>query len=96
MADVFTTGMQGPEAVKKLNELWSIAADSAAGVVNISTDAGNALVLGTDLGLYVPALDDTVFFKVENKFYEIAEDETAKQTARANLGLATIDGGTFN
>lgn len=34
-------------------------------------------------------------FLVTNRFYEIAEDENAKATARANLGLATIDGGTF-
>jgi len=36
------------------------------------------------------------FFQVVNRFYEIAEDETAKTLARSNLGLTTIDGGTFN
>lgn len=36
-----------------------------------------------------------LFFQVANRFYEIAADETAKQTARTNLGLSTIDGGTF-
>ena len=40
--------------------------------------------------------DLSLFFQVSNRFYEIAEDEAAKQAARANLGLATIDGGTFN
>lgn len=35
------------------------------------------------------------FFQVANRFHEIAADETAKQTARSNLGLAVIDGGTF-
>ena len=40
--------------------------------------------------------DPRLFFQVSNRFYEIAEDEVAKQAARANLGLATIDGGTFN
>ena len=40
--------------------------------------------------------DPSLFFQVSNRFYEIAEDEVAKQAARANLGLATIDGGTFN
>lgn len=35
------------------------------------------------------------FFEVASRFYEIASDETAKQTARTNLGLAVIDGGTF-
>ena len=40
--------------------------------------------------------DPSLFFQVSNRFYEIAEDEAAKQAARANLGLATIDGGTFN
>ena len=40
--------------------------------------------------------DLSLFFHVSNRFYEIAEDEAAKQAARANLGLATIDGGTFN
>lgn len=34
-------------------------------------------------------------FQVTNRFNEISEDETAKAVARANLGLATIDGGTF-
>lgn len=34
-------------------------------------------------------------FAIYNKFSEISEDEVAKQAARANLGLATIDGGTF-
>lgn len=36
-----------------------------------------------------------LFFQVANRFYEIAGNESAKQTARTNLGLATIDGGTF-
>ena len=40
--------------------------------------------------------DPSLFFQVSNRFYEIAEDEVAKQAARTNLGLATIDGGTFN
>ena len=40
--------------------------------------------------------DLSLFFQVSNRFYEIAEDEVAKQAARTNLGLATIDGGTFN
>ena len=40
--------------------------------------------------------DPSLFFQVYNRFYEIAEDEVAKQAARTNLGLATIDGGTFN
>lgn len=35
-------------------------------------------------------------FAINNRFSEISEDETAKQAARSNLGLATIDGGTFN
>lgn len=40
--------------------------------------------------------DLSLLFQVSNRFYEIAEDEVAKQAARTNLGLATIDGGTFN
>ena len=40
--------------------------------------------------------DPSLFFQVSNRFYEIAGDEVAKQAARTNLGLATIDGGTFN
>lgn len=40
--------------------------------------------------------DPDLYFQVSNRFYEIAEDETAKQDARQNLGLAVIDGGTFN
>lgn len=40
--------------------------------------------------------DKNLFFQIKNRFYEIAEDETAKQTARSNLGLSVIDGGTFN
>ena len=35
-------------------------------------------------------------FLVTNRFFEIAEDEPAKQVARENLGLAVLDGGTFN
>lgn len=34
-------------------------------------------------------------FLVNNRFFEIASDEPAKQVARENLGLATIDGGEF-
>lgn len=34
-------------------------------------------------------------FLVTNRLSEIATDETAKQAARANIGLAVIDGGTF-
>lgn len=96
MAEVFYTGMLGPEAVKKLNELYEVAANSAAGIVSISSDSDNALTLGNDAGLYVPAVDPNEFFQVHNKFYEISQDEPAKQTARVNLGLDTIDGGTFN
>jgi hypothetical protein len=40
--------------------------------------------------------DKDLFFQVKNRFSEIAEDETAKQAARSNLGLSVIDGGTFN
>lgn len=36
------------------------------------------------------------FFTIANRFYEISEDEQAKTLARTNLGLTTIDGGTFN
>jgi hypothetical protein len=36
-----------------------------------------------------------LFFQVANRFHEIADNEPAKQTARTNLGLSTIDGGTF-
>lgn len=96
MAEVFTTGMLGPHAVRKLNELWDVASNAAEGIVNVSTDPNNAVTLGSDLGIFTPAVDGTVFFRIENRFYEIAEDETAKQTARSNLGLSTIDGGTFN
>lgn len=39
--------------------------------------------------------DAHLFFQVANRFYEIAGNEPAKQTARTNLGLAVIDGGTF-
>lgn len=34
-------------------------------------------------------------FQISNRFSEISEDEIAKQVARSNLGLSTIDGGTF-
>lgn len=34
-------------------------------------------------------------FAVSGLFSEIAGDEPAQATARANLGLAVIDGGTF-
>ena len=40
--------------------------------------------------------DNSLFFQVSNRFYEIADAEIAKQAARTNLGLATINGGTFN
>lgn len=45
-----------------------------------------------------PGLDGSAVvgaFLVVNRFFEIAADETAKQTARTNLGLSTIDGGEF-
>ena len=96
MPEVFYTGMLGPYAVKKLNELQTLAENSAAGIATISTDPGNIITLGSDNGIYASGLDPESYFKVENRFYEIAEDETAKQAARENLGLATIDGGTFN
>ncbi len=47
-------------------------------------------------GLPGDAASADMFFQVSNRFYEIAADETAQQTARNNPGLATIDGGTFN
>lgn len=34
-------------------------------------------------------------FQIINNFNEISEDENAKAAARSNLGLSTIDGGTF-
>lgn len=34
-------------------------------------------------------------FLIANRFNEIAADEVAKADARTNLGLSTIDGGTF-
>lgn len=43
-----------------------------------------------------PAWDQGGAFMVTNRFAEIATDETAKAAARQNLGLAVIDGGTFN
>lgn len=42
-----------------------------------------------------PPGDASGAFLVANRFGEIAADETAKQAARANLGLTVIDGGTF-
>lgn len=46
-------------------------------------------------GVPGPIADLNGAFLVTNRFGEIAADETAKQTARANIGLAVIDGGTF-
>lgn len=46
-------------------------------------------------GVQGPIGDAGGAFLVTNRFGEIAADETAKQAARANLGLAVIDGGTF-
>lgn len=46
-------------------------------------------------GVPGPTADLNGAFLVTNRFGEIAADETAKQAARANLGLAVIDGGTF-
>lgn len=46
-------------------------------------------------GVPGPAADLNGAFLVTNRFGEIAADETAKQAARANIGLAVIDGGTF-
>ena len=47
------------------------------------------------LGVPGPIADLNGAFLVTNRFGEIATDETAKQAARANIGLAVIDGGTF-
>lgn len=46
-------------------------------------------------GVPGPVGDASGAFLVTNRFYEIAEDESAKAIARQNLGLAVIDGGTF-
>ena len=46
-------------------------------------------------GVPGPIADLNGAFLVTNRFGEIAADETAKQAARANIGLAVIDGGTF-
>ena len=46
-------------------------------------------------GVPGPIADLNGAFLVTNRFGEIAGDETAKQAARANIGLAVIDGGTF-
>lgn len=61
-------------------------------VVAKSGDTRTAFVMR---GVPGPAGDASGAFLVSNRFFEIATDETAKQTARANLGLATIDGGEF-
>lgn len=60
--------------------------------VGNGTTAWNSLAYG---GIQGPAADTSQFFQVVNNFYEIAADETAKAQARTNLGLSTIDGGTF-
>lgn len=57
----------------------------------ISSDPNNAIVPGTDNKIFAPES-----FAVLARFAEIAADETAKAQARQNLGLQTIDGGTFN
>ena len=46
-------------------------------------------------GVPGPIADLNGAFLVTNRLGEISGDETAKQAARANLGLAVIDGGTF-
>lgn len=46
-------------------------------------------------GVPGPIADLNGAFLVTNRLGEIAADEPAKQAARANLGLAVIDGGTF-
>lgn len=48
-------------------------------------------------GIQGPPGDSAVdlCFQITNNFNEISEDENAKAAARSNLGLSTIDGGTF-
>lgn len=66
-------------------------ADGATAQGQISADPNNAIVPGSDNKLFAP---DS--FVVLARFAEIAENEPAKAQARQNLGLETIDGGTFN
>lgn len=66
-------------------------APGSSGQAQISTDDGNQLSQGSDQKLFVAAS-----FTVAARFAEIAEDPTAQDQARQNLGLLTIDGGTFN
>ena len=66
-------------------------ADGSTAQGQISADANNAITPGSDDKLYAP---DS--FVVLARFAEIAGNETAKAQARQNLGLETIDGGTFN
>lgn len=42
-----------------------------------------------------PPGDPSGAFMVTNRLSEIAADATAQQAARANIGLAVIDGGEF-
>ena len=46
-------------------------------------------------GVPGPFADLNGAFLVTNRLGEIAADATAQQAARANIGLAVIDGGTF-
>ena len=62
--------------------------------VGNGTTAWNALSYGGIQG--PPGADGTAgAFMIVNRFSEISTDETAKADARTNLGLSTIDGGTF-
>jgi hypothetical protein len=59
-----------------------------------SLNRTETIVYSGNIGL--PGPPDIDSFKVYNRFNEIAADTVAKQQAVTNLGLNTIDGGTFN
>ena len=62
----------------------------------ISTDALNAVSVGTDGKLYVAPgnVNADQFFQTLLRFSEL-DTESKRLEARTNLGLATIDGGEF-
>ena len=82
-----------PAVVVKAPDTRSVVVRSKESVV-VSKEAAARTVFVVR-GVPGPAGDASGAFLVSNRFFEIAADEVAKQTARTNLGLSTIDGGEF-
>ncbi len=80
------------------NALDQIAADKANATISADDHPGhhNQLAHAINAVQRELGVDLAAVFKVARHFEEIANNEPAKAKCRHNLGLSSIDGGTFN